>query len=310
MARARERASARARLEILATPGYASVMGTLRRTAAAVVSTTALVGCALISGASDLTVGPSDGDSAAPTSASQLDGASDADGGPIGLGPDGSNAPTDGAVVDGRPPFDGGDGGGRLRDVTFEDGTVLGLHGGDSSFGNANITSFNALAGGHSLRIDKSPSGIEVDVPAQNELFVTALVRLESFNGSESTLLGIVPEPGGTVAEVRVQAGPAGGAMQVTLVVGGNVVAAGGMVAVGTVYRVGFHVQQDATTHLIEIFMAAAGGAFGAPIIQSTTAVVGRSTGIRMGVLDTTGVNNTKSTFDNLFIDTLAMPPP
>ena len=86
--------------------------------------------------------------------------------------------------------------------------------------------------------------------------------------------------------------------------------ASGGMVSVGTVYRFGFHVHQDATTHVIEIFANAPGVAFGAPIIQSATAVLGRSIGIRMGVIDNPGTNNVKGTFDNLFIDTLVMPPP
>jgi hypothetical protein len=285
-------------------------MGTVRRAAAAVVSTTALVGCALISGAADLTVGPADGDSGVPTTADGLDGAPSTDGSPIAPGPDGNAGPTDGAAIDARPPSDGGDGGGRLRDVTFEDGMLVGIHGGDSIFGQANLVSFNTLAGAHSMRIDKAPSGVQVDIPPQSELFATALVRVDNTNGSQSTLFGILPESGGTLAELRVQDGPVG-TIQIALAIGGNVVGSGGTVTANTVYRVGIHVKQDATTHLIEIFATAPGNVFGAPVVVSTTAMLGRSVGIRMGVVDNLGgVNNLKSTFDNLFIDALAMPPP
>jgi hypothetical protein len=285
------------------------MMGILRRAAAAVVATTALVGCALISGASDLTVGASDGDGSAPTSPNELDGASAADAPPVVPTPDASPGPTDGAVGDARPA-DGGDGGGRLRDVTFEDGTLVGIHGGDSAFGNGNVISFNVIADAHSMRIDKSPSGIQVDIPAQNELFATALVRLDNFNGGPTALFGIVPEVGGTLAEIRVDDGVPG-AIQLSLAIGGSVVGSGGSVTVGTVYRVGIHVKQDVTTHLIEIFAAAPASVFGLPVVRSTMSMLGRSVGIRMGVLDSVGgINNVKATFDNLFVDKLAMPPP
>lgn len=282
-------------------------MGMLRCTAAAAVWTTALVGCALISGAADLTVVPADGDGGAETSASSPDGSNAVDGAPSGK--DGSDGISDGAVNDARVPTDGGDGGSRLRDVTFEDGLLLGAHGGDSSFGSAAVGSVSALSGGYSLRINKALSGVQIDVPPQVELFATALVRVDVFNFGPSTLFGIVPEAGGTVAELRVQ--DAGGALKLALVVGGTVVAAGGALTVGTVYRVGFHIRQDATTHLIEIFAALAGAPFSMPVVASSTSTLGRSVGLKMGVIDFgAGVNNVGATFDNLSIDTLAMPPP
>jgi hypothetical protein len=283
-------------------------MSRLRRTAAAVAAATALAGCALISGAGDLSVGPledGDGDGGAlEGSVVALDGAttSDAPG-----GTDGSVGPTDGAAGDAKKPGDGGDAGGRLREVTFEDGSLLGVHGGDSMVGTPFLaTGLTALAGNDSMKIDKNTSGIEVDFAPVGELYATALVRVENLSVGVSTGLEFIPELGGSTAQIQVEAG-GGASTPVLLAVGGTVVDSGGVVAQNTIYRLGFHLRHDATTSLVEIFVAASGAAFGQPVISTTIATLGRTKAVRMGVLDNGGTN-TRAIFDNLLLDTLAMP--
>lgn len=284
-------------------------MGPLRRTAAVVVSTTALVGCALISGAADLSVGPLDGGGGGGSDASaiDLDGASTSD---ATVSSDGSVGPTDGAVVDAKG--DGGDAGGRLREVTFEDGALLGIHGGDSLIGNNALitTGLNALSGMDSMRVDRGSSGIEVDFAPVSELYATALVRLENLSAGLSTIFALVPEAGGSTAEIEVD-GANGNSTPLLLAVGGSVMDSGGIVASNTLLRVGFHLRQDASTSLVQVFLAAKGSAFGQPVISTTLPKLGRTIGVRMGILDSSASSNTaKATFDDLLLDELAMPAP
>lgn len=281
-------------------------MSRLRRTAAAAASAAALAGCALISGAGDLSVGSADDGGGAEASSVVLDGASPSDGAKPGL--DGSQGPTDGATGDAKNP-DGGDTGGRLREVTFEDGMLLGLHGGDTLVGNPSLqTGLNALAGNDSMRIDKGTSGIEVDFLPVSELYATALVRVEALSAGVSTGFEFIPELGGSIAQIQVQDG-ASASTPLLLAVGGTAVDSGGIVAANTTYRLGFHLRQDATTSLVEVFLAASGAAFGPPVMSTTIPRLGRTKAVRMGVLDGSGAE-IRAIFDDLLLDTLAMPGP
>jgi len=278
-------------------------MGTARRTAASVVATAALAGCALISGAGDLTVGPTDDGGAAETS-SGGDGATTPDG--TMPGADGSVGPIDGSTIDAKKPGDGGDGGTRLREVTFEDGTLLGIHGGDSMFGN-NVflaTGLSALAGNDSMRVDKGIAGVQVDIAPVDELYATCLVKFENLDLSSSTAFVIVPEPGGVAAELQVEGkdGP------FQLVIGGTAMATGGMAKQGTAFYVGFHVRQDLSSSLVEVFVTDTGVPFGGPIMTATVPRLGRTAGVRMGVL--AGGGNTRAVFDDLLLDSASLPVP
>jgi hypothetical protein len=278
-------------------------MGRVRRFSATVASAAVLAGCALISGAGDLTVGdPAGGDTEA--GAVELDGATGSDGSAVGV--DGSMPSTDGAVGDANR----GDGGTRLRDVTFEDGALVGIHGGDSVFGSPVLaTGASAIAGNDSMRIDKNSggngiSGIQVGYAPLDELFAVAMIRLETVSVSGATLLALDPEAGGLVVEVRLS----GGNGPLLLAVGGNVVDSGGNVGDQTQGRLGIHVRQDASSSFIEVFLSLGTAAFGSPVISLPTAKTGRTTTVRLGVITSGGGGLTRAIFDNLFLDTLAMP--
>jgi hypothetical protein len=273
-----------------------------------VASAMALAGCALLSGASDLTVGDVGGDDAAPTTnaGGNLDGGGTADGAGMPNFDGGGGRFDAGSDVDAKASPDGGAVGARLRNVTFEDGTLTGVHGGDSAFGTPFLTgSAAAIDGTASLSVDKGQAGIQVDVPTLTEVYATALLRVGSLSfSSDVTVLAFVPESGGTIAELHLEASVVGGTFAVD--VGGIPVGSSNGVAANTVYRVGFHLRQNATSHLIEVFVAPAGMAFGAPFATSAV-MLGRTIGVRMGDLTAT-TTSSKLVFDDLLIDTAAMP--
>ncbi|MEA2750141.1 MAG: hypothetical protein QOI41_4284 [Myxococcales bacterium] len=276
-------------------------MGRVRRFSATVASAAVLAGCALLSGAGDLTVAdPAGGDTEA--GAVELDGATGSDGSAVGV--DGSMPSTDGAIGDANR----GDGGTRLRDVTFEDGALVGIHGGDSVFGSPVLaTGASAIAGNDSMRADKGTggmSGIQVGFAPVDELFAVTMIRLETVAVAGATLLALDPEPGGLVVEVRVS----GANGPLLLAVGGNVVDSGGNVVDQTQGRLGIHVRQDASSSFIEVFLSLGTAAFGSPVISLPTAKTGRTTTVRLGVIQSGGGGLTRAIFDNLFLDTLAMP--
>lgn len=280
-------------------------MGRVRRIAATVASAAALAGCALLSGAGDLTVAD-----APPANSGGTDGASvGLDGGATGsdgaMGDvDGSTGSTDGALADAG----GGEGGSRLRNVTFEDGTLLGLHGGDSTFGQPSLVGFGALAGNNSMRVDKNgqTGGIQVGFAPVDELFATALVRLENLTNGPLAMFAFDPQPGGVTVELRFSdVGP------LSLVVGGNVVGSGGDVGDNSTHRIGFHLRQDATSSFVEVFVATnATGPFGPAAIATTTVKLGPTIAARMGGLEIPSGAGNKVLFDNLILDTLSMPAP
>jgi len=272
-----------------------------------IASAIALAGCALISGAADLTVGDVDGDGAAPTNGGGDLDAATPDGAVI-PGVDGGGGRFDGGGADAKASPDAGDASSRLRNATFEDGTLTGIHGGDSMFGTPFLaTGASALSGTDSLAVDKGTSGIQVDVPTLDQVYATTLVRGSGFGFSnDDTILAFVPESGGTIAELHVQTSVIGASL--VLEVGGIPVGSTSAVTTNTTYRVGAHLRQDSTAKLIEVFVAPAGMAFAAPFASSSIPL-GRTIGVRIGAL---GANSTsaKIVFDDLLIDTAAMPGP
>jgi hypothetical protein len=273
-------------------------MGRTRRLAATVVSATVLAGCALVTGVGDLRVDPLAGEGGVGPSTVT----SDASGTPdvTMAAVDAAGSTDSGATSDG-----GGAGLGRLREVTFEDGKLLGIHGGDSMFGNPFLTMgvSGALAGNVAMRVDKGPSGIQVDFAPVNELYASFLLRVQSGAAAPSPLLSFVPVSGGILAEID----GAGAQGTLTLLVGGNPVASGGGVADSVIVRIGVHVRQDAASSLVEVFVGDDGVAFGMPVISATTASLGATAGARMGVLANNG-GLQKATFDSLLLDTRSMP--
>jgi hypothetical protein len=270
-------------------------MGRVRRLAATVASATVLAGCALVTGVGDLRVDPLAGGGGVDPSTIDGDASSASDVTMVAL--DGA-VPSDDAAIDGATTDGGEAGAGRLRDVTFENGTLIGIHGGDSVFGNpfpATGVAGGALAGNVSMRVDKV-----------NELYASFLMRVQNTSSTASPLLTFLPAAtGGVLAELY----GLGAQGALTIAVGGNPVASGGSIGDGTIARIGVHLRQDASSSFVEVFLATGTAAFGMPVISATLPSLGGTVGVRMGILANNG-GLAKATFDNLLLDTSSMPGP
>jgi hypothetical protein len=281
-------------------------MGRVRRLAATVASATVLAGCALVTGVGDLRVDPLAGGGGVDPSTIDGDASSASDVTMVAL--DGA-VPSDDAAIDGATTDGGEAGAGRLRDVTFENGTLIGIHGGDSVFGNpfpATGVAGGALAGNVSMRVDKGISGIEVAFVAVNELYASFLMRVQNTSSTASPLLTFLPAAtGGVLAELY----GLGAQGALSIVVGGNPVASGGSIGDGTIARIGVHLRQDASSSFVEVFLATGAAAFGMHVISATLPSLGGTVGARMGILANNG-GLAKATFDNLLLDTRSMPGP
>jgi hypothetical protein len=280
-------------------------MGRVRRLAATVASATVLAGCALVTGVGDLRIDPLAGDGDVDPTTIDGDASSASDVTMVAL--DGAVPSDDAAINDATT--DGGEAGvGRLRDVTFENGTLIGIHGGDSVFGNpfpAMGVVGGALAGNVSMRVDKGISGIEVGFVAVNELYASFLMRVQNTSSTASPVLTFLPVTGGVLAELY----GLGAQGALSIVVGGNLVASGGSIGDGTIARIGVHLRQDASSSFVEVFLATGAAAFGMHVISATLPSLGGTVGARMGILANNG-GLAKATFDNLLLDTSSMPGP
>jgi hypothetical protein len=279
-------------------------MGRVRRLAATVASATVLAGCALVTGVGDLRVDPLAGDVGVDPSTIDGDASSAPDVTKVAL--DAAVPSDDGATNDATT--DGGEAGvGRLRDVTFEDGTLLGIHGGDSMFGNPFLAmgvGGGALAGNVSMKVDKGTSGIQVDFAPVTELYASFLLRVQNTGSVATPLVTFLPAvPGGTLVEID----GLGAQGALSLVVGGNPVASGGSIGDGTLVRIGVHLRLDASSSFVEVFLASGAAAFGGHLISATTASLGPTAGARLGLLSSNG-GLARATFDNLLLDTRSMP--
>jgi hypothetical protein len=249
-------------------------------------------GCGLISGASELHVG---GEAVGTT-----DGAADLD--ETGV-PPGSEAPADAAasVFDGAvPPSEAGPT--RIRELTFENGKLTGLYGGDSVVGTPLAKTFSPIDGTYSMLVDNDNSYVQANVGALDELYATYLVRYEDLSLGDVVVARFVVENG--LPPVDVVASKDGVALRTA----GNLL--NGSVPVNesnAVFRVGVHVRAGTGNGVVELFAAPRGGAFGAPAVSSTTLTLGRITAVRLGAV---GNGNATLDFDDLLLDTGSMPSP
>ena len=277
-----------------------------RHLAAIVASATVLAGCALVTGVGDLRVDPLASDGGVSPSAVDADADADAPRAADATGDafDGARSTDDGAITDATT--DGGDAGdARLREVTFEDGTLLGIHGGDSVFGSPFLVSgLSALSGNESMRVENGVGGVQVDFAAQRELYATMLVRFQNPDVNPSTLFTVVPPPGGALVELTFPNGRNG---PFALAIAGSLVASGISVDQTQVYRFGFHVRDDAAAGFVQIFVSVKGAAFGPPVISMATSKLGPSIAVRMGNFDMNS-SNSKIVFDDLFLDSASLP--
>jgi hypothetical protein len=261
----------------------------------------ALEACALISGASDLTTDPGVG----VDSQAGVEGGTGTEGGRR----DSSAAPSpDGSVDD--------DGGGDasthpdLRIITFESGTVLGQDGADTMTGTPAVLSSMPmpLLGKYSMFVANAASSATASFATRDEVYVTFLFEVFSFStttaGAPITIASFPTAEIGHSVELQVD-----GKTGLVCAYAGNTVGVGD-VAIGVVYRVGIHlafVKDEVTVE--SRLVAGATSPFG-PSAPSSLTLGGKGGFASLTFGDLSATDILTAAFDQVLIDSSALPPP
>lgn len=255
-----------------------------------------LAGCALISGAATLEVG------ALPDA--PRDGAA-ADVGEAGMAlrPDANaGAPDDPGA--GEPTTKDGAPSTRLREVTFESGSLLASKdSADVALGVPTLETLLPIAGKFSVRFDNDQA-VEIDFGPAPEIYAAFLVRLDNVGLGSPAFVRIGTD---TPSVVDLELAPNKGGIAVRL--GTDVLGTGaGIVDTNAVYRVGIHLRRAGMKTSIEVFVASRGVAFGgASIASAGLSGLGNIRYLQIGAI---GDVNVRGVFDDILVDTAVMPPP
>ncbi len=262
----------------------------------------AVGGCALITGAADLQIGPDSTREESSESGSDTSLGSGRDGpvdGPSPVGDAAKDAFGD-AVLDGPTST-------RIRTVTFENG-LTGVDGADATSGVVNLQTLTPIDGTSSMTCAPAGGYADVTLPPVDELFATVLVRISNLGSSPTVFSRFQFQ--GTPSTVDL-ALTAGATFQLRF--GGNVLGGGGnFTEEGAIHRFGIHLKRVVGVDmLIEVYEGARGVAFGAPAASATVSVaVGPAVGIQIGAIAGTSASGVALSFDDLLVDTASMPPP
>jgi hypothetical protein len=288
--------------------------GSLRR-GLAVVGLVALGGCALVSGAADLSIDDGPG---ADDAASGADGTTIGDG---SFGPDGSGG-------DGSPPADGGgdapidaiddlvdldvpvdvnlDGGPtRIRTVTFENG-LTGALGADTLTGAPDTQQAGAIDGKASLKARGSGEYGTITFAAQGEVYVAMLVRVENVGAGAQSLAEVLSVRNGASDVAGIGASDPTGPLR--LLAAGFAIGASATIP-STVVKVGLHVKAAGpgagSTGLIEAYVGSPTSPFGAPFASISPPNVPTVDIVSFGC-----VNNAdgRVIVDDIVVDTASFP--
>jgi hypothetical protein len=260
-----------------------------------ILASAMIAGCALISGASDLEVGPLSASPAAADAA--LTDARDDRANAVDAAAD---VAVDAAAVDAR--VDAGPT--RIRDVTFESGSLMGPDGVDRVQGGAVLRTGSPLDGMASADVKKDglvPAILGVDFPnAEPELFVSLLFRLDANLGKTAVFLRMtLAAPGDTVTVGLVDG-------RLALTAGKAVLGTSDRLLNGTVYRLALHVREGAGNAVVQASLApnkVADATFASSAVQT----LGRTTAIDLGQIDSLEI---EPALDNLRLDRALPPPP
>ncbi len=267
-------------------------------------------GCALVSGAADLSVGDdgsSSGASGSTPPAVTPPGAAEG-GAPPGTdgGLDGSGQPPGPPPP---PPSDAGldaavdAGATRVRTLTFEDGTAVGAKGFDSVVGQANVTTLSPLSGSYTFRAEKEGSWGNVVFATETELWISSLIRVESVSATGDADLLTVGLEGSHTIVVQCE-DPPNGLLEIEY--DGTPFGSAPGVVSGNAERLALHLRAGNGNALVEVWLVEGSGAHPVtPLISSSTLTFTGMNGLRVGI---TGTDNAKARYDDIIVDRAALP--
>jgi RHS repeat-associated protein len=194
----------------------------------------------------------------------------------------------------------------RIKDITFEGGSLLdSTTGVDSTSGTVNLETSAPLKGSYSATIPNNSTGyLTENFTGVDELFVSFYVKPASFPAS-SARIAQIQNSGTTVGTIYLTSA---GILQLkngTTTIG----SAGTALTAGTVYRIGLHqALGSGSDGVLEAFVATGDAAFGTPFASSATQTF--TTQASKFVFGATNSNAVNATFDDILLDSAAMPGP
>lgn len=195
----------------------------------------------------------------------------------------------------------------RLKDITFESGSLTGTNGADSALGSISLDSASAVKGTYSARGTAAGDFVREDFTAVDTVYVSMLLKITTLPAStQSRILFIRNVLSGIQCSVRLTSG---GKLQLrdagNTQVGSD---SSTTLSTGTIYRVGLrYTKGTGSNAILEAYVAADGVAFGSAF-ASTSAATNTAQADRVEAGQSTGGTASDHFIDNIRIDDAAMP--
>jgi hypothetical protein len=192
----------------------------------------------------------------------------------------------------------------RLKDITFEAGSLTGTSGFASTAGTVTLETASPIKGADAMTINGVNSIGTQTYTASDEIFISLYIRLAAIPAGEIRVIRIT-DAGTSVGAITLET-----TGKITLRNGTtNLGASTTALAAGTVYRIGIHQKKGTGSNgILEGFLATGDAAFTTPFAtNSAQTFTTQSDSVQIG--SSTSVAAT-ATFDDIRIDNGAMPGP
>lgn len=253
-------------------------------------------GCTVLSGAADLKTEAASGPAARGSSGGDGTGVVGRD---DGGGSTGSDAATDAG---------GGTTATRLREITFEDGSLTGAHGADKVTGAPVAITTGALRGKHAMAVTGGSSFVEASIAEASDVYVSFVFAVSSMppSGTYVTIARFTFAGVATTLDISVASD---GGLRIAASTGSTLTL--NSIAIGVTYRVGLHVHPGngggGSTTIEPKVVEGATSPFGGGSASIGIGSLGAMNGIALGAL---GTESIVALFDHVLFDSDAMPDP
>jgi len=195
-----------------------------------------------------------------------------------------------------------GGGGSRIKDITFEGGSLTGgTAGADTVNGTVTLAS-PGLKEAYAASMNAANSYLTENFSAADELFVSFYVQLNGLPGSSARIAQVL-NGSATIGNILLTTSGKLRLRNNSTTIGAD----SAPLSVGTIYRIGLYQKKGTGGNaVLEVYLAAGDTPFGSPFASSATQTfTSQATAFRFGA---TNANALNGRFDNIRLDTAAMP--
>lgn len=187
----------------------------------------------------------------------------------------------------------------RFFDATFEGASLTGASGASSVTGTVTLDNTSKIIGTYSSKHDTASSFLRFDFSSSTTIYVSALLYVTTFSANIRTIYIT------NVARIDIRSN---GALRLSDGSGTQIGSDSSILSTNTLYHIGLrYTAGSGSDAIIEGFVTAGVGGFGAPFASTNTAVytLGQS---RVDCGNTSGASANTFYLDNIRIDSAAMP--